>query len=123
MRRAGLALLVGLSMVVPAGRSRTRCGYRQLPAGKPSPILRCVRGCRRSSSVPRRKRRRQPAEPPKPPFVLSPEQQAEVDHALDLWEERNREIKTFDCRFKRWVYDAVFGRPDEAKFVELGVLR
>ena len=25
---------------------------------------------------------------------------------------RNHDIKTFDCRFKRWMYDMVFGPPD-----------
>ena len=32
-------------------------------------------------------------------------------------------MKTFDCRFKRWIYDTVFGRPDQPKFVDLGVIR
>ena len=62
--------------------------------------------------------------PPLPAgFPLTVEQEAQVDQVLALWEKRNRNVKTFDCRFKRWVYDTVFGKPDEARFVELGVLR
>jgi TIGR03009 family protein len=64
-----------------------------------------------------------PPQPPPPPFVLTPQQQAEVDDILVQWEKRNRKIETFDCPFKRWVYDAVFGPQDQPKFVELGVIR
>ena len=65
-----------------------------------------------------------PVPPPLPPgFPLTQQEQGEVDQVLVLWEKRNRDVKTFDCRFERWVYDTVFGKPDEARFVELGVLR
>jgi len=60
---------------------------------------------------------------PQPPFTLSPAEQAQVDRVLNLWEQRSGKIKTFDCRFKRWIYDVVFGPPGRAKFVELGVLK
>ena len=67
----------------------------------------------------------QPAQPQpaKPPFTLTPEEEAQVDRVLKQWEERNREIQTFDCRFKRWIYDVVFGPPNQAKSVEIGVLK
>ena len=65
----------------------------------------------------------QPQKPPPPPFTLSPQEEAEVDRVLNLWEEHNRNIKTFDCRFKRWIYDVVFGSPTEPKFVDLGVVK
>ena len=42
---------------------------------------------------------------------------------LAQWEKRNREIKTFDCRFKRWIYDVVFGPPNQPKFVEIGTIK
>ena len=61
--------------------------------------------------------------PPAPPFTLTPQQQAEVAQVLGLWEQRNLRVKTFDTRFKRWTYDTVFGRPDEPKFVDLGVIK
>ena len=65
----------------------------------------------------------QPRQQPQPPFQLTPQQEAHVDRVLNMWEARNRKIKTFDCRFQRWTYDVVFGRPGEARFVELGVLK
>jgi TIGR03009 family protein len=64
-----------------------------------------------------------PPQPPPPPFVLSPQQEAQVDRVLNQWEQRNREVRKFDCKFKRWTYDAVFGRPDQARFVEMGTIR
>jgi TIGR03009 family protein len=68
---------------------------------------------------------RQPAQaqPPAPPFTLTPQEQAQVEQLLKLWERKNRDIKTFDCKFKRWVYDTVFGRADQARFVELGLIK
>ncbi len=61
--------------------------------------------------------------PPAAPFTLTPQQQAYVDQVLHLWEERNNRVKTFDTRFKRWTYDAVFGQPDQPKFVDTGVIK
>ncbi len=55
--------------------------------------------------------------------MLTPQEEVQVDGVLKQWEERNREIKTFDCQFKRWTYDVVFGTPDKPKFVELGVIK
>jgi TIGR03009 family protein len=70
----------------------------------------------------------QPEQPPRPPFTLTPQEEAKVDQVLKLWEDRNRGIKTFDCRFKRWIYDLVFNppepnKPPQPKFIELGVIR
>ena len=69
-----------------------------------------------------------PEQPPKPPFTLTPQEEAQVDRVLALWEQRNRAIKTFDCEFKRWIYDLVFSppRPNETlrpKFVDTGVIK
>lgn len=64
-----------------------------------------------------------PASQPQPPFTLTPQEQADVDRVLELWEKRNKEIKTFDSRFKRWTYDAVFGRSNEPKFIDLGAIK
>ncbi len=64
-----------------------------------------------------------PAAQPQPPFTLTPQEQAELNHVLDLWEKRNKEIKTFDCRYKRWTYDAVFGQANAPKFVDLGAIK
>ncbi|MBN1396127.1 MAG: hypothetical protein JW959_13980 [Pirellulales bacterium] len=71
------------------------------------------------------------ARPPQPspaPFALTPQQEAHVDRVLNLWEQRNRKIKTFDCRFKRWIYDAIFSpprpnQPLQPKQVEAGIIK
>lgn len=75
--------------------------------------------------TPRAPVQRPPVQPkqPSPPFTLSPQKKAEVNRVLDQWERRNKEIKTFDSQFKRWTYDVVFGKPDQAKFIELGVIK
>jgi TIGR03009 family protein len=41
---------------------------------------------------------------------------------LDRWEQWNSGVKTFQCGFKRWTYDVVFGSADRAKFIELGTI-
>ncbi|MBU4270752.1 MAG: TIGR03009 domain-containing protein [Planctomycetes bacterium] len=82
---------------------------------------------RRASRLPAAQRPA-PPQPPRPPFTLTPQQEAQVDRVLNLWEQRNRKIKTFDCRFKRWIYDAVFQTPQpnqplQPKYVESGVIK
>ncbi len=72
---------------------------------------------------------RRPPPPPPPPFVLTPQQQAEVDRLLDAWERRGNEVRTFECPFTRWDYDATF-RPEKptadnpygAKYVNHGTI-
>jgi TIGR03009 family protein len=66
--------------------------------------------------------------PPKPPFTLTPQEEAQVDRVLKLWEDGNKKIKTFDCKFKRWIYDFVFAPPEPnkpiaPKFIEMGVIK
>lgn len=70
----------------------------------------------------------QPAEPaaqqqPRPPFVLTPQQEAQTDEVLNRWEKHNATIKTFDCWFKRWIYDVVFGSPTQPKYIDLGEIK
>ena len=60
---------------------------------------------------------------PQPPFRLSPQEEAQVDRVLNLWEQRNRNTQTFDCQFKRWIYDVVNGSADRPEFVDIGVIR
>jgi TIGR03009 family protein len=47
--------------------------------------------------------------PPPVPFILSPEEQRQLDQALAAWEQRNKEIKRFECRYTVWDYDSTFG--------------
>ncbi len=58
-----------------------------------------------------------------PPFMLTADEQKNVDCLLARWEQWNAGVKTFDCRFKRWTYDTVFGPPDQPKWVDLGEIK
>ena len=50
-------------------------------------------------------------QPLPPPFQLTPDEQKEIDCLLDRWEQWNARVKTFDCKFHRWIYDLVFNPP------------
>ena len=90
------------------------------PTGKYQPPNQQYPGARQPA--PQQPRQPQPQKSYSP-FNLTPQEQAQVDRALNQWEQRNEKIKTFDCRFKRWRYDVVFGPPDKARFIEMGVLK
>jgi TIGR03009 family protein len=66
---------------------------------------------------------KEPKPEPPPPFRLTAEQEKNVDRVLERWEHWNAGVKTFQCRFKRWVYDVVFGPADQPKFVDLGTIK
>jgi TIGR03009 family protein len=63
-----------------------------------------------------------PEQPPGPP-QLTPQDEAQVDRILKLWEQRSAAVKTFDCSFKRWEYDPVFGPADAPRFEDLGSIK
>lgn len=65
----------------------------------------------------------QPPPPPQAPFLLSPDEAAQLDRVLADWEKRSREIKTFEADFTCWKYDAVFGQATEPKTVDRGVVK
>jgi TIGR03009 family protein len=57
------------------------------------------------------------------PFQLTSDQQKSVDRLLARWEQWNTGLKTFECRFKRWTYDGVFGRPGQPTHVDAGTIK
>lgn len=122
--RAGLLALFGLVILtVPAWSQTNRLREPQSSgnaAGPDQPLR-----PQTPTIVPRVRQvpGEQPPAPPKPPFTLTPQEEAQVDRVLNLWEKQNREIKTFDCQFKRWIYDGVFGPANQAKFIEIGVIK
>lgn len=63
------------------------------------------------------------AQTPPAPFDLTPEQVADVERVLRLWEQRSAGVKTFECRFKRWDYDRVFGPKDVPRYEDIGVIK
>lgn len=49
-----------------------------------------------------------PRQPPQPPIQLTPEEQAQVDQILQLWEEKSDKVVTYKCEFDRFEYDPTF---------------
>jgi len=62
-------------------------------------------------------------EKPKPPFRLTPQQNAQVDHVLRVWEKHSSMVKTFECPFTRFEYDLVFGPQDKPKYIDQGNIK
>lgn len=110
-----LSVTIGLSVAVfPAFGQQVqppRGTLRQLPPmarerqapGVPLPTL-------RQQPAPAQAR---PRPPVRPPFVLTPEQQARVEMVLKTWEQSSSRVNTFQCDFIRWEYDLVFKRRGE----------
>jgi TIGR03009 family protein len=123
----GAFVLLGLVVLTTPAWAQTDSGRGPGPQGGPVgpdqpvqprvPVL-----VPRGAETPARQTPQQP-QSPRPPFVLTPQEEAQVDGVLKQWEERNRKIETFDCQFKRWTYDVVFGLPNKPKFIELGVIK
>jgi TIGR03009 family protein len=63
------------------------------------------------------------AKPADAPFKLTADEQKAVDRTLERWEQWNASVQTFDCKFKRWTYDSVFGKPNVPMFVDFGSLK
>lgn len=65
--------------------------------------------------------------PPPPPFTLTPQEEAQLDRLLKAWEQKSKDVKTFDCSFKRWEYDPVFPKPNAdpnaPANIDLGILK
>ncbi len=51
-------------------------------------------------------------------FQLTPHQTAELNRVLKAWEAASSQVKTFECDFNRFTYDATFGNPDRPVFDE-----
>jgi TIGR03009 family protein len=63
------------------------------------------------------------AQAPSAPFDLSPQEVAEVDRVLKLWEQRSAGVRTFQCGFKRWKYDPIFGPQGAPQFEDIGLIK
>lgn len=50
-----------------------------------------------------------PQPPAQAPFVLTPEEEANLDRLLGDWQTMSAKVTTFDARFRRWDYDGIFG--------------
>ncbi|MBX3433718.1 MAG: TIGR03009 domain-containing protein [Pirellulales bacterium] len=62
-------------------------------------------------------------QPPAPPFQLSEVEFQFVQQVLQMWETKSSEIKTYNAKFERLEYDAVFGPgPNAPMLVSTGQL-
>jgi TIGR03009 family protein len=61
-----------------------------------------------------------PAEQSQAPFQLTPQEEAHLDWVLNTWQQQSDKVTTFGCNFTRWEYDAVFGDPNKASFIDQG---
>ena len=123
----GTFVLLGVVFLTASASAQTDPGRGPGPQGGPAgpdqPVRPRIPVLVPRAAEPPARQPPAPPQPPRPPFTLTPQEEAQVDGVLKQWEERNREIKTFDCQFKRWTYDVVFGTPERPKFVELGVIK
>jgi len=60
--------------------------------------------------------------PPKPPFVLTPAEEAQLDGLLLFWQQSSQNVKTFRAKFRRFEYNPVEAgfrqRPPEQPIAE-----
>lgn len=67
---------------------------------------------------------RRAPQPPPPPFVLSPQEQQQLNFALQAWEQRSKNVKTFECKFTRYEYDPLWGGdPNKARYEDAGQIK
>jgi TIGR03009 family protein len=135
--RIGLWMAVGLLTVTAPAAAQTQ--YRQRYAPPPQPSTRTQRppyqGQYRPARPPYRVAERQapapqgqpPAARPEPvlpaPFTLTPQEDALVDRVLQEWERRSADVKTFACKFTRFDWNLVYGRPDQPAHVVQGEIK
>lgn len=65
----------------------------------------------------------QQAPPWSVPFALSPEEEAVLDRTLAAWEQRSKEVRTFEADIIRWKYDTVFGKDNKPISIDKGILK
>lgn len=107
----------------PAGSDyRTNAGNAATPAGS-GPYGTVSPGAANNAGAAAGPMPRPMAQTPPAPFDLTPEQVADVERVLRLWEQRSSGVKTFECRFKRWDYDRVFGPKDVPRYEDIGVIK
>jgi TIGR03009 family protein len=62
-------------------------------------------------------------QPPQWALQIDPKEAKWVEEVLGYWEARSNKIKTFECKFKRWDYDPIFGPKTDAKTYAEGSIK
>ena len=102
----------------PASTLAAQGNYPAQPGAQPNQPV--------GPQLPTLQRRPARPEPPPVPFVLSSQEQMELDRVLEAWQQRSNEVKSFECTFTCWEYDATFAdrtHPDKASFIDHGILK
>lgn len=63
-----------------------------------------------------------PPQAPRPPFTLTKEEEAQLDVALQAWQQHSDRVRNFRSNFVRFDYDLVFGAPDKPRFIDRGAI-
>src|SRR5687767_2952018 len=53
--------------------------------------------------------------PARAPFVLTPQEEQQLNQILSAWEQTSNAVKTYKSQFTRWEYDTVFGPKTDAR--------
>jgi TIGR03009 family protein len=116
--RIGWLATLGLLLAAgyPPGAAAAQTRPWQGPTADPRPAV----GPGQSSAPRPLGLQQLPPPPPQAPFQLTAQQEANLDWVLNAWQQRSAKVKTFECTFTRWEYDAVFGDPNKPSFVDEG---
>ncbi len=116
-------LLIAMTVAAQVDAQQAPPGY---PAAQPSAQAPPQQGPAQPAAPPQAAApARSPAQPLQAPFTLAPNEQAEVNRVLKAWEHSSAQVKTFECTFTRWQYNAMFdnGNKPVAPIVSHGVLK
>lgn len=64
-----------------------------------------------------------PRQPLRPFPPLTEKHEQYLDQVLKFWEFKSDQVKHYECRFKRWEFDPVFGPRDVHKTYSTGVIK
>ncbi|HUT92216.1 MAG TPA: hypothetical protein VMY37_22165 [Thermoguttaceae bacterium] len=119
--RIGLLTTLGLLVAIGPAAGQTQPGQ---PAPPRQPASQQYPAASPEALVPRDPQlvRRDPQSAAAAPFVLTPEQQADLDWVLKRWEEHGGEVKAFECKFTRFDWDPAW-RADQPMHIVRGEIK
>ncbi len=121
--RTRIGWLTTLGLLVAMGPAAGQAPQRQ-PAAARQPASQQYPAASPEALVPRDPQlvRRDAEAGAAAPFVLTPQQQAELDWLLERWEEHGGEVKTFECKFTRFDWDPAW-RSDQPMHIVRGEIK
>ena len=114
--------LLGLALMTVPALAQTQPFGRSLGAGSAGASARSRAGASRAHN-----RRPHPSRSrPSRRSRLSRSRLRKRPRSIACWACGNSgtaSVKTFDCEFKRWTYDVIFGPPNQPKFIDTGIIK